>query len=71
MPSMSHSTSWASLIFLNVRSMPIASMVSWVWRMPAVSMNRKSVPPRVIVSSITSRVVPCMLLTSARSSCRR
>ena len=56
---------------LNVRSIPIDSMVSLVSRMPAVSMNRNSVPPSVMVSSMTSRVVPCMLLTSARSSCTR
>lgn len=52
----------------NVRSIPMFSMVSLVSRMPAVSINRNSVPPRVIVSSMTSRVVPCMSLTSARSS---
>ena len=43
-------------------------MVSDVWRMPAVSMNRKVMPCKFIVSSITSRVVPWISLTMAFSS---
>ncbi len=54
---------------LMVRSMPNASIVSVVERRPAVSIRRNSTPPISIVSSITSRVVPCMSLTIARSSC--
>ena len=54
--------------FWKVRSIPRFSMVSFVSRMPAVSINRKVIPPRLTVSSITSRVVPCMSLTMARSS---
>ena len=39
-----------------------------VWRMPAVSIKRKVIPWRLMVSSITSRVVPSMSDTMARSS---
>ena len=48
--------------------MPMLSIVSVVSRMPAVSMKRKVAVPMVMVSSIVSRVVPCMSLTMARSS---
>ena len=37
---------------------PKLSIVSFVSRIPAVSMNRKVIPPILTVSSITSRVVP-------------
>ena len=40
--------------------MPMASMVSAVSRMPAVSMKRKVVPAMLTVSSMVSRVVPAM-----------
>ena len=51
-----------------VRSTPIFSMVSSVCRMPAVSMKRKRMPSMTRWSSMTSRVVPAMSLTMARSS---
>ena len=65
---MSHNTISASANFSRVRSMPIFSTTSVVVRMPTVSIKRTKVPETLIVSSIVSRVVPCMLLTSARSS---
>ena len=43
-------------------------MVSFVVRIPAVSINRNLIPSIVISSSIASRVVPAMLLTMALSS---
>ena len=59
-------SAWSS--FWNVRSIPRLSMVSFVSRIPAVSMNRKVMPPILIVSSMTSRVVPWISLTIALSS---
>ena len=53
-----------------LRWIPIFSMVSWVSRIPAVSMKRNSMPPRMSVSSTVSRVVPWISLTIARSSPR-
>ena len=53
-----------------VRWMPICSSRSSVGRMPAVSRNRKSTPPMLAHSSITSRVVPAISETMARSSFR-
>ena len=43
-------------------------MVSWVWRIPAVSIKRNEMPLMVKVSSITSRVVPAISETMALSS---
>ena len=47
------------------------STLSSVWRIPAVSIKRKVIPCRLIVSSMTSRVVPSISETIARSSRRR
>ena len=69
--SITHSTIFACSNFWKLRSIPKLSMVSVVSRIPAVSMKRKVTPPKFIVSSITSRVVPWMSLTIARSSFRR
>lgn len=66
--SMIHRMIVAWWSFWYVRSMPRVSIVSVVSRMPAVSMNRKVMPERLMVSSIMSRVVPCMGDTMARSS---
>ena len=54
-----------------VRSMPMRSNRSSVERMPAVSRNRKRMPPMLARSSITSRVVPAISETIARSSLSR
>lgn len=62
-------SAWSS--FWKVRSIPILSIASCVSRMPAVSMKRKVIPPMLIVSSMTSRVVPWMSLTIALSSFSR
>ena len=56
---------------LRERSMPIFSIVSSVWRMPAVSMMRKRMPEILIQSSIVSRVVPWISETIALSSCNK
>ena len=66
--STTKSTILASSNFWRLRAIPICSTTSSVERSPAVSINRKSVPPSVKVSSMTSRVVPCTSLTMARSS---
>ena len=68
MESSIHSMIGASCIVLNVLSIPILSIVSSVSLMPAVSMSRNVIPSMFVVSSITSRVVPCMSLTIAFSS---
>ena len=59
-------SAWSN--FWKVRSIPKLSIVSLVSRIPAVSMNRKVIPPILTVSSITSRVVPWISLTMALSS---
>ena len=46
-------------------------MASCVSRMPAVSIKRKVIPCNTTVSSMTSRVVPCMSETMALSSLTR
>ena len=51
--------------------MPKFSIASVVFLMPAVSIKRNVMLFISIVSSITSRVVPCMLLTIAFSSFSR
>ena len=48
--------------------MPICSILSVACLIPAVSMNLNVIPLMSIVSSIVSRVVPCMSDTMARSS---
>ena len=58
----------ARSIALMALSIPICSTVSSVSRSPAVSKNRNRMPFISRVSSITSRVVPGMSLTMARSS---
>ena len=47
-----------SCIFSNAFSIPIFSILSFVSLRPAVSINLTKFPPIVIVSSITSLVVP-------------
>ena len=51
-----------------LRSMPMFSNSSSVSRSPAVSISRKRIPSITTVSSMVSRVVPCMSLTIARCS---
>lgn len=55
----------------SVRSMPMRSSRSSVVRIPAVSRNRNSTPSMLVRSSMTSRVVPAMSETRARSSLSR
>ena len=66
--SIIHKMTYAWSIFWKVRSIPRFSIVSFVWRIPAVSINRNVTPCKLIVSSITSRVVPWISLTMAFSS---
>lgn len=66
--SMTHRTIFACSNFWKLRLMPRDSIASVVSRMPAVSIKRNVIPSRFIVSSITSRVVPWISLTMARSS---
>ena len=66
--SITQSTMDAWRSFWKVRSIPRLSIVSLVSRIPAVSIKRNVIPDRLIVSSITSRVVPWMSETMARSS---
>ena len=56
---------------LRLRSIPMFSNVSSVSRIPAVSIRRKRIPSKTSVSSIVSRVVPCISLTIARCSPKR
>ena len=56
------------LIFSNVRSTPLASIISCVSRIPAVSINLKLMPLIFISSSMVSRVVPAISDTMALSS---
>lgn len=69
--SISQMTMWAWSSFWKVRSIPIFSMASCVSRIPAVSIKRKVIPCNTTVSSMTSRVVPCMSETMALSSLTR
>ena len=55
-------------IFSKVLPIPSDSILSVVSRIPAVSINRKRIPSKVISSSIVSRVVPGISETMARSS---
>ena len=57
----------ASSKALRERSTPMASRVSWVSRIPAVSVSRRRVEPTITVSSTVSRVVPGMSVTITRS----
>ncbi len=66
--SNSISTTSACSMARRERSMPSDSTTSWVSRMPAVSMKRNFTPSSTMVSSITSRVVPAISVTMARSS---
>ncbi|MNT80366.1 hypothetical protein D3C72_2198120 [compost metagenome] len=47
------------------------STISFVSRIPAVSINLKPIPPITNSSSMVSRVVPAMSETMARSSFKR
>ena len=66
-PSQTKSTRSASSTAFLLRSTPIASTVSEVSRMPAVSMSRSFVLPSMTVSSTVSRVVPGISVTITRS----
>ena len=48
----------ASLVFFKAFSIPIFSILSYVYLNPAVSINLTVFPPNVMVSSIISLVVP-------------
>ena len=63
-------TNSASLINFLDFSTPIASTISFVSRIPAVSIKFKVNPPILIYPSTVSRVVPAMLVTGSRSAQR-
>ena len=66
--SVTHSMIEAEFSLSYVRCIPSCSILSLVFLMPAVSIKRNVMPWMVVVSSITSRVVPCISLTMARFS---
>ena len=61
------STSCAVRIRPYARSTPMLSTGSSVRRIPAVSARRSGIPPKMTVSSTTSRVVPAYWVTMERS----
>ena len=63
-----YTTTCACSIFSNVLRIPMLSTTSCVSRIPAVSINRKPMPPITNSSSMVSRVVPAISETMARSS---
>ena len=67
LPSSTSMTSSARRMAARLRSTPRRSTVSAVSRMPAVSVRRRSCPPKRSFSSMVSRVVPGTAVTMARS----
>ena len=57
--------------FSSALSIPIFSILFFVFRIPAVSINLNCIPSIFILSSITSLVVPSISETIALSSLRR
>ena len=68
--SNTHKSSSELSIFPLALSIPIFSTVSSASRMPAVSAKERVTPPTDAVCSITSRVVPAISVTIAKSSPR-